>query len=177
MWCMNKVQEKKGQTGEIQHKPEQTWHYSCNLRQLSQDLYTWPHVTQAGIERRGPLVVVIKETNPGAAPLALNDISTFWTDSVSEVMLRKVKQTFFDSISLRFIVNGADPRFVLWWHQIMALVLWFLALWGTCCRRKPKKYRCTRLHLEGIIWKNLECIFKDLWMLHLHETLSETYKS
>lgn len=126
---------KKGQTREIQHKPEQTWHYSCNLRQLSQDLYTWSHVTQAGNERQGSLVVVIKETNPGAAPLAMNDRQTFWTDSASEVMPRKVKQTFFESISLRFIVSGVDPRFVSRRHQIIASALWFLALCETCWRR------------------------------------------
>lgn len=121
--------KEKGQTREIQHKPEQTWHYSCNLRQLSQDLYTWSHVTQAGNERQGSRVVVIKEAKPGAAPLALNDTADFlgWLRCLRWCG-EEVKQTFFESISLRFIVNGADPRFVLRWHQIRASVLRFLAL-------------------------------------------------
>lgn len=86
MPSVNKVKEifkkKKGQTGRIQHRPEQTHHYSCNLRQLSQDLYTWSHIARAGNERQGSLSVVSKETNPGAAPLALNDRVTLHRLSV-----------------------------------------------------------------------------------------------
>lgn len=170
---MNKVQEKTGQTREIQHKPEQTWHYSCNLRQLSQDLYTWSHVTQAGNERQGFSSCCHWRDKTWSC-----STGTEWQTGLSGLtqcprcVLRKVKQTVSESISLRFIVNGADPRFVSWWHQIIALVLWFLALWETCCGRnhRSQKYRCTQLHLEGT-----GCILKGA--LHSAHAPSETYKS
>lgn len=45
-------------------------------------------------------VVVLARTDPGAAPLALKERWTLWTGLASKMILRKVKQTFFDSISL-----------------------------------------------------------------------------
>lgn len=107
------------------------------------------HVTRAGNESQCSLTVVLKDKYRGAAPLALDDRQTLCTDSVAEVMRRKVKQTFFESISLRFIANGADPRFVSRWHQIIALALWCLALLQKVLEGTKDQFNtCTLLHYK-----------------------------
>lgn len=67
-------------------------------------------VISAGNETSGSLD--IRGTKLGAAPLPLNERLTLGGDLVSEVLLRKVKQTFFECISLAFTADGANQCFV-----------------------------------------------------------------